>query len=203
MTTRYKFDKTVKRDIINNYRNFASAELQSTNTQDHIDFSHTIINGKRQNADKFFSHLKNAMVLPTWITKDTVRNLLRRAVSKGSTTDSSSPEAIKMFSDWALAQKSNLRTSSIQDIARRSSYVDVRPVVVTTVKQSGVMHAATKVKSSTPVKVRTPKVVKVPTTTAEIIEYAITNTTFTATELLTKKFTIVEFLERIKIKVQL
>jgi hypothetical protein len=195
MTIRHIFIKADKRTIINHFRTFASTELHSNNIQDHRNFANTIINGKRQNADKFFNYLSNTTQLPSWITKDTVHNLLRRAVGKGSLRDSASPEAIKMFNDW-IPMKSNIKSVSILDIACRSKYEEVRPA--TTVKQSGVMHASAK--ATPPAK----KVVdvKVPTTTVEIIEEAISRTTFTATELLTKKFTIVEFLQRIGIKVQ-
>lgn len=207
MATRHKFDKTEKRDIIYAIRDFAKLKLKTQDKQHHINWIvTTILTGKRYNAPELFNFVRTNVKLSHWVTDNSIHNLARRAVGKGSVTDSASPEAIYIFNTWV---PSTSLTTSITSIAQRSKYADVRPT------QSGVIAAQQKqiverttVKPQPPVKKQpkvkaTPKVVPVvELTDIEKLQNAISTAQFTATELLTRKFTIVEFLTRIGVLIK-
>lgn len=191
MSKKIRMNSTTRRTIINAYRDFATFHLRSADKQKHIDFANTVINGKRQNLNKLFDYVQTQLPVISGLTHETVRNLVRRAVGKGSLTDGTSPEVIGYFNSWKQVKPSNLHTANVAGaIARRSKFEDVQ-ITKPSVAQQVVKKPV----------VKQPKQISIPSNTAGAIQYALTNTQFTATELLTKKFTIAEFLERIGVKV--
>lgn len=196
-----RLNKATRRNIVNAFRDFAMASLRTQDKQRHIDYANTVINGQRQNLPALTNYIRINVLGANQIEAGTVRNLIRRAVGKGGLTDGTSPELIGYFNTW-YPSSSNLKTvpktagtSAFAAVAQRSSYADVKTAQATQAVQTGFKSPVS------PAKVKKPKVVVPPTTTAGIIQAALTNTQFTATELLTKKFTVVEFLDRIGIKV--
>ncbi len=184
-----KFNKKTKRDIINAYRNFATSKLGNISAADHIYFANTIINGKRQNANQLFDWISETTDVPDWFTKASMINLIRRAVGKGSVTEAASKEAMTMFHEWKHSSLS--RSKELKSIVTRSKFEGVRSDPPTTVPKQTVVPPATRVPK--------PKSTQ---NTVDIIHQALANTKFSATELLTAKYTIPEFLQRIGVEVK-
>lgn len=194
-----RFTPTQRQQVVSAFRDFAQTHLGTTDKQKHLDFANTVINGNRQNLKPFVNYLISKVQLPAQFTTESARNLIRRAVGKGSLSDGTSPELINYFNGW-VPQRGALSHDILSNIARRSRFEDVQPAVQTA---PPVVQRPTPAVQPAPVKrVTKAKVVVQPTTTAGIIHEALSNARFTAIELLTHKFTVIEFLDRIGVEVK-
>ncbi len=163
MTTRLTNEQ--RKQLVHLTRDWVKLKGIPTNKKSHIDFLNTVINGKRQNAPELFTYIKASMDLPKDWTQQSIVNMVRRAVGKGSTVDGTSPELMDYFNYW-------------------SPKAD-KPKSIPQFNATNITAA---------------NIIGVPNTVA-VIQKALNNATFSPTELLTKKYTVFEFLERIGVRV--
>jgi hypothetical protein len=181
-----------KTAIVHAIRDWAAVTSSSNNKDVHISTLDYVINHGQKSAQNCYNFVVKRLARNLDIdheqvgklTRNQIINLTRRAIGKGGEVDTTSKPAIDAFNSWTNPgfKKTSVKTAGVLTPTH-------------TVNKSSVSNK----KLNTLVDGNDTNRIK----TANMIATALTNTKFTASELITQKYTVPELLERIGLSVVL
>lgn len=180
---RQHLSSMARRAVILAVRDYVYRLTSCTSNDVHISYiSRHIINNNQEKSIEVYNFVKaNVKDIPVTFTVKSLINLMRRATGKGGQSDRSSQTAIAYFNEWNMPTQSTIVSNKEVSIVN-----DNRAAVFTQILQRG----KAKIEPLSTVD-------DISNTTIGSIKCTLPR--FTVSEILTNKFTIVEFLEKLGI----